>query len=625
MKPGSDQASPLSNAEECFTNDLAPERLQEWLRRHMIVVVLQLLLWTFALSNVLTSFAMPVNDFDDSIPLVHGMLVQAGRTPNLDFYSFYPPLAFYVNASLFSLFGRTVLAVRLFADVLYLLVLFSVISFVRARFPSACSLASAAALLVAAAIGNALPHPAWPGFAVSLLALLTYLNSQCSAQHRFPLIGVSGVLTGCALLYRINFGAYVAMVVVFDLLIPWLPRGGATRGLPRFKRDLLAATAFFSPLGIFCAAFCFLIYGRQTPATLFKLVFVGQQVMMIRFINLSFSSLVACAVSLPVGWFFLRMLLRADDTPTKAFLPVLTAVAVLSIALLGRAHFSIVPIVASLEIAAVICLYLFVHRLDRSELCLLLFFCGLVHYCVSRADFPHFRLLPIGAALFLPFLGLSPSHVSEPPSAPTPATGTAIAVLLTATFLCLASPDIRPAPQYIPKGILLWADFIRHPHMSDTDHLLSPSPPATAWLSVYPNVDELAALHYLRAQTTTADPIFVGLPDHSTIFANNLRMYFLADRPIGVRTFQLETRVATEPLVQQGIISDLEQNHVRWVAIDTIPRLVDPTFVAHAYVGSKLLDQYIAGHYHEVARFGPYVLLSTQTDDSLKPATSIHQ
>ena len=39
--------------------------------------------------NAVASLAELTEKFDGALPLVHGMLVQQGRTPNLDFYSFY--------------------------------------------------------------------------------------------------------------------------------------------------------------------------------------------------------------------------------------------------------------------------------------------------------------------------------------------------------------------------------------------------------------------------------------------------------------------------------------------------------------------------------------------------------
>jgi hypothetical protein len=68
--------------------------------------------------------------------------------------------------------------------------------------------------------------------------------------------------------------------------------------------------------------------------------------------------------------------------------------------------------------------------------------------------------------------------------------------------------------------------------------------------------------------------------------------------------------MATEAPVQQGIIADLEQNNVKWVVIDSFPWDPDPTFAAHPYVGSKLLDQYIASHYQVEAKFGPFAVSS---------------
>ena len=92
-----------------------------------------------------------------------------------------------MNAFLFGLLGRTVLAVRLFGAVLYLLVLLLVRRFFRRQFQYAEPLLPAAVFLVAAAIGNALREPSWPGFAISILALLTYLYSHMESGVLFGL------------------------------------------------------------------------------------------------------------------------------------------------------------------------------------------------------------------------------------------------------------------------------------------------------------------------------------------------------------------------------------------------------------------------------------------------------
>ena len=593
---------------EMRSNDVQRE---QWFDNSLVPVVIEFMAWGFAVINAVSCFAWETGRFDDGLTLVHAMLVLQGRTPNLDFYSFYPPLGLYINAAMFSLLGRSVLMIRLVAAIFYIPVLLLVSRFFRRRFPSAQPVIPVILFLVAAAIGNSLALPPWPGLASSILALLTYLYSRYGKRNPLWYVGLSGALTGCALLYRINFGAYVVMVVALDLLIPWLPRGGGMRDGRHLKRDLITSTVYLAPLSVVFAAFCFAVYGRHAVGTVMNLVVAAQRLMKLRgFIELSSSTEMLLVLAVPAGWFFLRASLGAKRFSLKAFVPALAVITVLAIALGGRNHVSIVPIIIAAEIGAITFLHLFVYRLDHSEFCLLLFYCGLLHYYLSRADFYHWRLLPIGVALFFPFLVLPLSTPTPFQDTPSSSKGTAIAVLLTATFVCLVAFETRPVAAYIPKGFRLLADLARHPYMSDTDRILGPTPPGSEWLPVYTEQDEIRALRYLRAQSAPNDAIFVGVPDHSRIYMNNLRFYFLAGRPIGVHTFQLETRVATEAPVQQGVIHDLDQNKVKWVILDSAYWNPDTTFRAHRYVGSKLLDQYIASHYHEEARFGAYQILS---------------
>lgn len=618
------QNRPSSSGGDTMKGEIAfiswRQRLASWYALHaeskehtaLVLAILWFALLSYAGSIVLASFAATVQKFDGAIPLVHGRLIQEGYTPNLDFYSFYPPLGLYVNAALFSLLGRTVLATRVFAAALYLLLLFVASRFFRFRFADPRSLMPAAMLLFASSIGSTIETAVWPGLGVSMVALLTYLLSMGRKTNLWA-VGVSGLLTGFALLYRINFGAYVVMAVAFDLVLPWVPRSGMRRDRLHLRKDLLTATVFSVPLAVICAAFSYWVYGRHAVPAVLNLVVQAQRLMILRgFIELPLSIRIMSSVALPAGWFFLRMLMGAEVIPMKALVPAVFTIALLSITLVGRTHFSVVPILIALEIASVVFLHLFVYRLARSELCVLLFFCGLLHYYLSRADHPHARVMTIGAALLLPFLVSPRSDLieSEPRSSGSKSIG--VTVLLAVSVVCVSS-SLRSAAMNIPSGTRLLATLVRHPHLTDTDQVLGPVAPDAAWLAVYPDRDELQALRYLRANSSSSDAIFSGVPDHSTIYGNNLLIYWLADRPIGVRTFQLEARVATEVPVQQGIVADLEQNNVKWVLIDGVHVEPDRTFAAHPYVGSKLLDQYIASHYRVKARFGLYVVSSRKT------------
>jgi hypothetical protein len=121
------------------------------------------------------------------------------------------------------------------------------------------------------------------------------------------------------------------------------------------------------------------------------------------------------------------------------------------------------------------------------------------------------------------------------------------------------------------------------------------------------------ALRYLRERTDSSTPLFVGVRDHSMLFWNDLRMYWLAERPIAVRTFQLETKVATEAAFQREIADDLERNKQAWVILDSA-KDGDEEFSRSHYKGSELLDNYIAQNFREVAKFGHYVILTRVGD-----------
>ena len=179
---------------------------------------------------------------------------------------------------------------------------------------------------------------------------------------------------------------------------------------------------------------------------------------------------------------------------------------------------------------------------------------------------------------------------------------------MTATVVCLASIEFRPVVVYIPNGLRLVASLGRHPLLSDGDRVLGGEVPEPAWLSIYPDQDELRALRYLRARTSIADAIFVGVPVNSKIdrnSVNDLRIYWLAGRKIGVRTFELEPGMMTKSVTQQELIADLELNNVKLVVIDSASSLPD----TQAHSGPQLLDQYLATRYREEAQFGSYSIL----------------
>ena len=123
--------------------------------------------------------------------------------------------------------------------------------------------------------------------------------------------------------------------------------------------------------------------------------------------------------------------------------------------------------------------------------------------------------------------------------------------------------------------------------------------------------DEREALQFVRSKTSPADPIFVGVADHSRLFWNDVRAYWLADRPVGARYLMFDPGIVTEAPAQTEIIADLERRKVQYALIDheALAAFADRTFIERGYVGCGLLDEYLASHFRETARFGEFTVL----------------
>jgi hypothetical protein len=565
------------------------------------------LLWVYVLLVVVCSMPAPIQEFDDALPLVLGILVQHGATPTIDFRAFYPPLGPYVTAAGFNLLGRTVIATRLLGGGIYVLVMILLGRLLARRFQPYGPRFSITVLLAAITLGRTITLPAWPGFGLSVVALLFYfLSPEAGAFPGLNLV-VSGALTGLALLYRVNFGGYVALVVAADLMIECC-RGDrvGNRGY-RWKDLLFKGTAFVVPMLACVSILCLRIYGNRLLDGISEFTVTSQQIMLQRgFIGLKWSFQLAGALLVPAVWLSLRLLSGSGKLSWRFLPPLGLGVGVLILALARRDHVSVIAIVVLCQLAGLINFDVFVLHLPRLQRAFLFFYILQLHYHLSRADIMHAKFLPFAAILLLPFLlpewvpakelDIRFSHAIE-------VTGFAALMSIAVWYQYTVSlSNLR-------YGMALLADVALHRQVPDSDRVLGSVTQWPAWASVYSDADEIQAINHLRQVTTNADPIFVGVQDHSKIFFNNLRFYWLSGRPIGVREFQLEDKIASEAAVQRKIIHDLDQNHVKWAIIDRDQPKGDEGFVHRAYSGAKLLDAFVREHFKEESRFGRFAIL----------------
>ena len=540
----------------------------------------RILLWTYAAVVVLACFGTPVfGGYDEAIPLVQARLVAQGLRPSVDFFSFYPPLVFYLNAAFFLIFGQTILAQRFVQAAFYIAVLVAADRLLRSKFVARRHIAAYSVLLLAVAIGPKLLLPSWVGAAISVLALFAYLFDPASTRY----VAGAGLLTALALGCRVNFGAYVAFVIAADLAVDWLN----TRRL-----NWRLAAAFLGALAASFTALCLLWYGRNIGAAIEQcLITPARQHAGLRFLDLPPTAGVALAVVFPSAWFCVRLVLGKEQFPRRAIIPLVLGLAWVLLARVLYSDPHVAYLVVLCEIASVLFLHLFVYRLERFEFCVVLFFACYVHYFLSRAADSHWEILVCVASLLFPYLVVT--------------RGTAALLCAAAASLILTLPDFKPTTTHLRHGAkLLFAGGIPG-RVSDFSHL---SETPGAWTAIYPDEDELEAVRYIHVRTSPSDAVFVGVNSHYAASWNDVRAYWLLERPVGVSYAIFEPSVTPRPEIQRVMAADILRTNTRWALIVYEPSS-DPAFSKGHYPQSHLLDEFLKARFSEVARFGKYAIL----------------
>ena len=590
-------------------------RRRSWLENFVagewIGVCAWLAVWLYVAFLAIAVLGRPIGPIDEPYPLVGGRLVQQGYKPCVDFWCIYPPVYYYLPAAGLEVFGQTVLVSRCLNAFLYVLFLLSTARFFSHQFPHFRRLIPCAVLLVALAVVPNIALPVWPACAISWLALMTYLMGWRGPRvGRRWKIALSGLLAGVTLLMRANFGLYVAAVVVCDLVLVWLFDNAGQS--PFRRRSILAAGALFAtPLVLSNAVFYACLYGRDTGLVLAQSVLTMQRAMAShRFIPLEVSTGTACSLAVPMLWFAIRLLAGADRLSGKWLIPAALSCALAGMGFAILNHPAIALYIPALEIALIAAVYALVLRLSRSEMCLLLLYTFVLHYYLSRADDWHMAPLQLIGAMLVPYLLFSPA--GTPASRPTfAAMGSAFAVIVAAACALPSVAGLQPLARDFRTGIGLFANGFPSRRVSDGERILYGAP-AGPWALLCDRPDEMEALRFIRSRTSRADPIFVGVADHSRVFANDVRAYWLADRPVGVRYILFDPGIATEAPAQTEMISDLKRRKVQYALIDhkDPTTLADSAFTKRGYVGSSLLDEFLASHFRETARFGKFTVLA---------------
>lgn len=118
--------------------------------------------------------------------------------------------------------------------------------------------------------------------------------------------------------------------------------------------------------------------------------------------------------------------------------------------------------------------------------------------------------------------------------------------------------------------------------------------------------DQAAAIDYIQQHVPIEERIFVGNSRHDKAFVNDIMFYFLSERHSATKFHELDPGSTTTSEVQTQIIRQLIGNHVNYVILWSGAENVHEPNKSAESSGVKILDEFLATKYQEVAHFGNY-------------------
>ena len=523
----------------------------------MVTGVVLLLL---GLSATLATVQAPVSYYDEGIVLTGADLILRGKTPYREFYSNYPPGVFLLAAVSFKTFGASVAAERILGLTLHLLVALGAGRLAgRLANERFSPIAAGIALLWLSLLGPS--ASAWlAGLGVALVAIEAWLLAQKRAKPA-AYFG-AGIVFGCVSYFR------------HDLLLYWTPLLGVLgtlwilhsrkhgSAMPAVRACLWTSAGAAVAICVFWAPMLAVAGVDRTVADIcidqFRYTMPARRLPLPKLWTMAWAP--PLPLPLPV---FLHVAFPAAVT-LILIAPALTAVAWFKRGHFGLKNPSALLLIGALSVAV---LPAALGRTDLSHTvytvtpAIVIGTAGLLHGVRALASrWARWTCLGLGFFwLLFPLRNLPISgRAAAPPSWPH-------------SDLARSSGVLEPALE-----------------------------------------DRRAVLAIVHAETRPGEPIYVGPNDHRWIMANEMDLYFFADRPGSTRYMQLDPNIVTRADVQREMIDEMERDQLKVAILSSRgARSFEPN--ESRIMGSSVLDEYLAQRFRVELRTGPYTVLVRKT------------
>jgi uncharacterized membrane protein YqaE (UPF0057 family) len=540
-----------------------------------------------------------VSPYDEGLILVGSTRVLTGDIPYRDFYANYGPAQFYVLATLFKVFGPSVLVERLWdllARSCVVLVIYLIVDRTWSR---------GRAIFLAALTGLWLSYfenygyPVFPCLLFSLLSLYCVLPVYRGSRAIVPLLA-SGLCVSITILFRHDVGIATAVGGAFTLGLFYMTQQlDAPSKISSLLRSAMIYTggitiALVPPLALLLAAGAahdmlldlVLIPARTYVATR-SLPFPSVVAIAHDVTHLKLGSLDQLAVYLPIVAVFLGAMAattfgRNQRSPTSVDEQALTSqrlwilvqLSVFSLLFFfkGWVRVSLIHMALSIVPSLVI---MTVWQVElRSRAAKILFGVGIA--CLLFVSLPPMQN---ARARFADNLAWAAADGGAPSNS--------LFALAQSEHGVFALAWSENGSCFPPKGL----ERIR---------------------CFYISREEPAAVRYIQEHTAEDEAIFVGLNRHDKILANNVLFYFVSERPPVTKWHHFDPGVQTTMEIQAEMVGEFQTRRPRYVVLDSEWDNVDePNESAHSS-GVTVLDQFIRAHYRVVAAFGALTILESR-------------
>lgn len=496
---------------------------------------------------------------DEGLILTGALRILHGEMPSVDFYVSYGPAQYAIVAALFEIFGQTVTTARIYdavsAATIPVLVLWIMNGMAA---PPAGAGIKVTILLTVLLLIVAVKFPLYPVMQITALILLGCGILSARLQQDSPLRAYRPLAMLLVIIAAFRYDTAFLAAGLFGLPVVLMSAWKLWGGHTMLRREVVK---LFGLGAMFCAGI---------GATLLLLSLFG--IVPAAFIDIVTYNTGTYAETRWLPFPRVADALRSPLAAAVIYGPLLVmgaAVIVLVIRLRRGALFS-TGLQVPLLVYMVATLVLYSHALVRTDA---------VH------------ALPAAIAAAPLFFAICWSF-QRPRTLPAWVGAGAVSALALVLTLSLASRSVASVQSF---------------HERWTHRAESPLPALGPFYAL--SEERRQAIDFIRDNTREDERILVASGRHDKVFVSDAAFYFLAERLPATRWHQYDPGVQTTETVQTEIISDLEENRVRFLVQDASWDDVREPNQSALSSGVRRLDSYIAQNYTPVWREGAITIL----------------